>query len=159
VPLTRSVPIGNLLKSSAMVLVVKPALSLRSGICWFRVMVKPARLKITSFGVGLTGMLTVDPRTLIVKSASVVDPVADGVPLTEDVELINVEVRLKIESNEMARLLRVDVADPIPVAVSPLAVSVNRPVVRLAGPKLVPKKRGNRIHRKQVARSQKRATR
>jgi hypothetical protein len=114
-----------------------PALSLRSGICWFRVMVKPATLKITSFGVGLTGMVTVDPRTLIVRPVIVVDPVAEGVPLTEDVELINVEVRLKIESNEMARLLRVAVADPIPVPVSPLAVSLNRPVVRLAGPKVV----------------------
>ena len=112
-----------------------PARSLRSGICWFRVMVKPAMLKITSFGVGLTGMVTVDPRTVIVRPVIVVDPVAEGVPLTEDVELINVEVRLKIESNEMARLLRVAVADPVPV--SPLAVSVNRPVVRLAGPKVV----------------------
>jgi hypothetical protein len=100
-------------------------------------MVKPATLKITSFGVGLTGMVTVDPRTLIVRPVIVVDPVAEGVPLTEDVELINVEVRLKIESNEMARLLRVAVADPSPVPVSPLAVSVNRPVVRLAGPKVV----------------------
>jgi hypothetical protein len=136
-PFTTLVPNGNLLKSSAMALVVMPALSLRSGICWFRVMVKPATLKITSFGVGLTGMVTVDPRTLIVRPVIVVDQVAEGVPSTEDVELINVEVRLKIESNEMARLLRVAVADPSPVPVSPLAVSVNRPVVRLAGPKVV----------------------
>ena len=110
-----------------------PARSLRSGICWFRVMVKPAMLKITSFGVGLTGMVTVDPRTVIVRPVIVVDPVAEGVPLTEDVELINVDVRLKIESNEMARLLRVAVAVPRIAA----CVSVNRPVVRLAGPKVV----------------------
>jgi hypothetical protein len=77
------------------------------------------------------------PRTVIVRPVIVVDPVAEGVPLTEDVELINVEVRLKIESNETARLLTVDVADPIPVPVSPLAVSINAPVVRLTGPKLV----------------------
>jgi hypothetical protein len=120
-----------------MALVVMPALSLRSGICWFRVMVKPPTLKTTSFGVGLTGMVTLDPRTVIVKPVSVVDPAAEGVPLTEDVELISVELRLKIESHETERLLRVDVADPIPVPVSPLAVSVNRCVVRLAGPKLV----------------------
>jgi hypothetical protein len=100
-------------------------------------MVKPPRLKITSFGVGLTGMVTVVPRTVIVKAASVVDPVADGAPVTEDVELINVELRLKIESHAMARWLMVDVADPIPVPVSPLAVSVNRPVVRLTGPMVV----------------------
>jgi hypothetical protein len=100
-------------------------------------MVKPPRLKITSFGVGLTGMVTVVPRTAIVKSTSVVDPVADGAPVTEDVELINVELRFKIASQEMERLLTVDVADPIPVPVSPLAVSVNRPVVRLIGPKVV----------------------
>jgi hypothetical protein len=77
------------------------------------------------------------PRTVIVRPVIVVDPVAEGVPLTEDVELINVEVRPKIESNETARLLTVDVADPIPVPVSPLAVSINAPVVRLTGPKLV----------------------
>ena len=82
-------------------------------------------------------MVTDEPRAVIVRPVSVVDPVAKGVPSTEDVELINVEVRLKIEFNEMARLLMVDVADPIPVPVSPLAVSVNRPVVRLTGPKLV----------------------
>jgi hypothetical protein len=57
-------------------------------------------------------MVTVDPRTVIVRPAMAVDPVAEGVPLTEDVELINVDVRLKIESNEMARLLRVAVAVP-----------------------------------------------
>jgi hypothetical protein len=68
---------------------------------------------------------------------SVVDPVAKGVPSTEDVELINVELKLKIESNETERLLMVDVADPIAVPASPLAVSVNVPVVRLIGPKLV----------------------
>ena len=68
-------------------------------------------------------MVTVDPRTVIVRPAMAVDPVAEGVPLTEDVELINVDVRLKIESNEMARLLRVAVPS------TPLAVSVNRPVV------------------------------
>jgi hypothetical protein len=136
-PFTTLVPNGNLLKSSAMALVVTPALSLRSGICWFKVMVKPATLKITSFGVGLTGMVTDVPKTVIAKFESVVDPVAEGIPLTEDVELINVELRLKIESNETERLLMVDVADPIAVPVSPLAVSVSAPVVRLIGPKLV----------------------
>ena len=90
-------------------------------------------------------MVTVEPRAVIVKSVSVVDPVAEGVPLTEEVELINVEVRLKIESNEMARLLMVDVADPIAVPVSPRAVSVNTPVVRLAGPKLVLKERSELV--------------
>jgi hypothetical protein len=73
-PFTTLVPNGNLLKSIAMALVVMPALSLVSGICWFRVMVSPSRLKITSFGVGLTGIVIDDPRTVIVRSATVVDP-------------------------------------------------------------------------------------
>jgi hypothetical protein len=100
-------------------------------------MVKPPALKITSFGVGLTGNVTPIPRTVIVKSAIEVDPVAEGAAVTEDVEVINPELRLKIKGQLMESVLMVDVADPVPVPVSsPITLVFNTSVVRLTGPKL-----------------------
>jgi hypothetical protein len=81
----------------------------------------------------LSGMLIDDPNTVITKSASVLEPVADGVPSTDDVELTAVAVRVKNVSAVMLRLARLDDAVPAAVAVSPLAVSTNTPVPKLKG--------------------------
>jgi hypothetical protein len=66
-----------------------------------------------------------------------VDPVAEGAAVTEDVEVINPELRLKIKGQLMESVLMVDVADPVPVPVSsPITLVFNTSVVRLTGPKL-----------------------
>jgi hypothetical protein len=70
------------------------------------------------------------------RSSIVVEPVAEGVASTEDVELIVVAVRLKSESKLMEMLLRVDVAVPVPEDALPLAVSSNRSAVTWIGPKV-----------------------
>jgi hypothetical protein len=61
----------------------------------------------------------------------VVEPVAEGVPFTEDVELIVVALRSKNEASAKEKSLAVDDAVPVSVAgKGELAVSVNRPVFR-----------------------------
>ena len=72
-------------------------------------------------------MLSVNPNTFIVRSASVLKPLAVGVPSTSDVEVTAVAVDAKDRSKLMSRLARVEDAVPVAVVVSPLAVSTNTP--------------------------------
>jgi hypothetical protein len=107
----------------------------------FRVMVKPPVLKIISFADGLTGMVIDEPKILSVALASVLEPVADGVESTEDVDPTADATRLKYvispDFTDRSRLETLDDAVPVPVPVLPLAVSDSRPVVRLTGPELI----------------------
>ena len=108
-----------------------PAVSFVSGICWFKLTVKPGKLKITSFAEGVPENVIVCPATVRLRSAIVVEPVAEGVPFTEEVELIVVALRSKIERRSREKSSAVDVAVPVSVGgKDELAVSVNEPVVR-----------------------------
>jgi len=121
----------------AIAFVVMPAVSVVSGICWFKVTVKPGRLKITSFAEGVPENVIVCPATVRLRSAIVVEPVAEGVPFTEEVELIVVALRSKIERRSREKSSAVDVAVPVSVGgKDELAVSVNEPVVRPSRGKL-----------------------
>jgi hypothetical protein len=73
------------------------------------------------------------------KSASVLEPVADGVPSTDAIELTADALSVKNESADILRLARLEDAAPFSVEVSPLAVSVNTPVMKLKGPRVVEK--------------------
>jgi hypothetical protein len=117
-----------------MALVVIPADSLVSGTCWFRTTVKPGILTKSVLAGGATSTVYVWPPTVSTRSSIVVEPVAEGVASTEDVELIVVAVRLRSESKLMETLLRVDVAVPIPEVALPFAVSSSRSAVTWIGP-------------------------
>jgi hypothetical protein len=85
------------------------------------------------------------PKTVNVAPASEDVPLAAGVALTEEVDVIvdtakskYVTPRLEIVKSKSAKL---EVAVPVPVTVLPLAVSFKRPVVRLKGPRDVEKER------------------
>ena len=82
-------------------------------------------------------MLIDDPNIVIVRSARMLEPVAEGIPATEAIELTAVALRLKMESSSTSRLARVEDAAPSAVATSPLALSVKMPVDKLRGPRLV----------------------
>jgi len=100
------------------------------------VIVRPDWSKITSFGDGSSGMLIDDPAMVITKSPSVLKPVAEGVPSTDDVEPTAVAVMLKIESASKSRVAKLDDAVPVAVAVSPSAVSINALAEKFTGPRL-----------------------
>ena len=84
-------------------------------------------------------MLIDDPKTVIVRSASVLEPVAEGIPSTDAIELTADAVSVKNSPAAMLRLARLEDAAPSAVAISPLAVSTNIPVEKLNGPRLVEK--------------------
>jgi hypothetical protein len=84
-------------------------------------------------------MLIDDPNTVMTKSASVLEPVADEIPSTDDSELSADAVSEKAGPADMLRLARFEEACPSSVAISPLAWSTNTPVEKLNGPRLVEK--------------------
>jgi hypothetical protein len=75
-----------------------------------------------------------DPNIVIVRSKSVLEPVADGVPSTDDVEPSAVAVTVATEPSAMSKLAKLEDAVPTAVVVSPLAVSSNTPVEKLTSP-------------------------
>jgi hypothetical protein len=92
---------------------------------------------MTSLGEGVPENANGAPKTDPVRSTIVVEPVAEGVPFTEEAELIAVAVRSKIEGSTKDKLLIVDVAVPVGVGGNgELAVSVNAPVDRPSSGKL-----------------------
>jgi hypothetical protein len=130
-PFTSLGPIAKLLKSIAMAFVVMPAVSVVSGICWFKMTAKPGSLKIVSSMEGVPENVNVCPAIVRLSPVIVVEPVAEGVgvPFTEDVELIVAALTLKSAPPRGAKrkLLAVDVAVPVSVGgKDELAVSVTR---------------------------------
>lgn len=108
-----------------------PAVSVVSGICWFKMTAKPGSLKITSFGEGVPENVNVCPAIVRLRPVIVVEPAAEGVgvPVTEDVELIVVALTLKSAppTGAKEKLSAVDVAVPVSVGGwGELAVSVTR---------------------------------
>jgi hypothetical protein len=130
-PFTNPAGTGELAKLIATAFVVMPAVSVVSGICWFNVTVTPSALKMTSFGEGVPENAIGAPKINPLRSTIVVEPVAERVPFTEEVELIAVAVRSKIEGSTKDKSLIDDVAVPVSVGgKGELAVSVNAPVDR-----------------------------
>jgi hypothetical protein len=98
---------------------------------------------MTSFWDGLTGTGTDVPKTSIVRSASVVEPVGDEVPSTDDDELTSPAVRSAVEPSTMVRLSMLEDAAPVPAIVFAFASSPNWPLVTLKGPTVVLKEMAN----------------
>jgi hypothetical protein len=114
-----------------MAFVVIPAVSVVSGICWFKMTAKPAAVKIVSLTEGVPENVIVLPSIVRLKSVIVVEPIAEGVgvPVTEDVEPIVVALILKSTPprGAKAKVSAVDVAVPVSVGgKGELAVSVTR---------------------------------
>ncbi len=119
------------MKSIAMAFVVMPAVSIASGICWFKMTAKPGSPKILSLMEGVPENVNVFPAIVRLRPVIVVEPVAEGVgvPFTEDVELIVVALTLKSAppTGAKEKLSAVDVAVPVSVGgKGELAVSVTR---------------------------------
>jgi membrane-associated protease RseP (regulator of RpoE activity) len=95
---------------------------------------------MTVFGDGLTGMRTGVPKTSIVKSASVAEPVVDEIPVTNDDELTAVGLRSTIEPSVMLRPSRSEAASAsviLGASTIAAALSKNPSLVTLKGPTVV----------------------